>query len=200
MTRIGTADRSTDEVTTVVEIRLDDDPTYNIAISATEQEPDIAVAIGKHFFEQLHRFSGFGGTIIANGDLPHHVLEDVAICWGQAFKEALGDRRGIRRTESHHMPMEGVLVDVALDISGRPWATLDFQVECTPMVEMIRHILTTMAMHGAYDLNVKVEWEEEAIRLSHHVIETVAKALGRVFHDATRIEGTEVLSVKGTLD
>lgn len=204
--RIGTADRQTAEGKIEVHMDLDPEGTLitQISISAEKREPGIEVAVGEHFFQQIHRFSGFGGTIVAHGDLPHHVLEDVGICWGQAFKKALGDRVGIRRTECHIMPMEGVLVTVAVDISGRPYAAVNFKSiqnsSVIEMAEMIKHILTSIAMHGMFDLYVKVETVGDlSIQLVHHALETVAKALGRVLRDATRIEGTEILSTKGVL-
>lgn len=198
--RIGTANRDTAEVNIDIEIRLDE-PGCEISLSAREREPDIEIAMGKHFFDQIHRFSGFGAKIVGEGDYPHHVLEDVGICWGQAFKQALGNRAGIRRTESHIMPMEGIVVTVSVDISGRPYAAIVFQNDInSPMAEQMKHVLTSMAAHGAFDLYVKVEVVSDlSIRLIHHALETVAKALGRVLGEAARVEGTEVLSTKEAL-
>ncbi|MDO8633137.1 MAG: imidazoleglycerol-phosphate dehydratase [Candidatus Wildermuthbacteria bacterium] len=198
--RIGKATRKTLEAEIDVELRLDT-PGCEISISSVIGEPGIQVEMARHFLEQLHRFSEIGGKITAEGrDFSHHSIEDMAICWGQALRQALGDKKGIRRTAIHIMPMEGTIVTVALDLSGRPFATLDFRIPGTPMSEMVRHILTDIAMYGLLDLYVKVEYVgDNAIRLEHHALETIGKALGIVLNKAMQVVGAEVPSTKGTL-
>lgn len=203
--RRGKSERKTEEVEIKVQTNLDEPRgrrrKAEITLSAGWQEPGIEVRLIEHFFAQVYRFSNFGGGMVGKGDSTHHLTEDLGICWGQAFKEALGDKAGIMRTASHIMPMQGTVVTVSVDLSGRPWANLALNMATTPMREMLRHILTDMAIHSAFDLFVKVEYlGDNAIQDEHHAIETVGKALGKVLKEATRIEGTEILSTKGTLE
>ncbi len=154
-----------------------------------------------HFLEQLHAWSGIGGNIVVEGRdfSSHHSLEDMAICWGDAFRSALGDKKGITRVASASMPMQGVLVTMSLDLSGRPFLTWITGIK-SPMVEMLHHILHDMATHGAFDLNARLEYEgNNAIEDEHHLIETAGKTLGRVLREALEIKGTEIRSTKGVL-
>ena len=201
--RRGTAERKTDEVDIRVQTNLDEPRgrkrKAEISLSTEWQEPGIEARLIEHFFAQVYRFSNFGGGMSGKGDSAHHLTEDIGIVWGQAFKEALGDKVGVVRTASHVMPMQGTIVTVSVDLSGRPWASLDFQIEHSPMLGMLRHILGDMATHGAFDLFVEIKLVGSAKQDDHHAIETVGKALGKVLKEATRIEGAEILSTKGTL-
>jgi imidazoleglycerol-phosphate dehydratase len=155
-----------------------------------------------HMLEQLGKHGGFDLRIEATGDLEvdlHHTVEDVGIVLGTAFKEAVGDKAGVRRFASALVPLDEALVQVALDLSGRPF--LVYEVD--PVVEWI----------GTFDPQLTEEfWRAFANaagitlhvrsltgRNGHHVIEASFKGVARSLRDAVKIEGSGVPSTKGSL-
>jgi imidazoleglycerol-phosphate dehydratase len=155
-----------------------------------------------HMLEQLGKHGGFDLTIEATGDLEvdlHHTVEDVGIVLGTAFKEAVGDKAGVRRFASALVPLDEALVQVALDLSGRPFLVYDVD----PVAEFI----------GTFDPQLCEEfWRGFVVaagitlhmhslsgRNGHHVIEASFKGVARSLRDAVKIEGTGVPSTKGTL-
>jgi imidazoleglycerol-phosphate dehydratase len=155
-----------------------------------------------HMLEQLGKHAGFDLTIDATGDLEvdlHHTVEDVGIVLGTAFKEALGDKAGVRRFASALVPLDEALVQVALDLSGRQFLVYDVD----PVAEWI----------GTFDPQLAEEFWRAFVnaagvtlhirsvtgRNGHHVIEASFKGVARSLRDAVRIEGTAVPSTKGSL-
>jgi imidazoleglycerol-phosphate dehydratase len=158
-----------------------------------------------HMLDQLARHGGFDLTLSCAGDLHvdgHHTVEDVAIVVGEAFREALGDKRGVRRFASGLYPLDEALVEVALDLSGRAFSAIDLRVDTalplgTPAFnpEMAAHAFTSFAQAAAITLHITQKTGVNA----HHIIEASFKGLARCLRDAVRIEGTAVPSTKGTL-
>ena len=155
-----------------------------------------------HMLEQLGKHAGFDLTISAQGDLEvdtHHTIEDVGIVLGSALREALGDKAGVRRFANALVPLDEALVQVAVDLSGRPFLVYDV----APVSEWI----------GTFDPQLAEEfWRAFATaamitlhirsltgRNGHHVIEASFKGVARALHDAVRVEGVGVPSTKGTL-
>jgi imidazoleglycerol-phosphate dehydratase len=155
-----------------------------------------------HMLEQLGKHGGFDLRIEATGDLEvdlHHTVEDVGIVLGTAFKEAVGDKAGVRRFASALVPLDEALVQVALDLSGRPF--LVYEVD--PVAEWI----------GTFDPQLTEEfWRAFANaagitlhvrslsgRNGHHVIEASFKGVARSLRDAVKVEGSGVPSTKGSL-
>jgi imidazoleglycerol-phosphate dehydratase len=155
-----------------------------------------------HMLEQLGKHAGFDLRVEAEGDLAidlHHTVEDVGIALGEALREALGDKAGVRRFASALIPLDEALVQVALDLSGRPY--LVYEVD--PVAEWI----------GTFDPQLCEEfWRAFAVaamltlhlrslsgRNGHHVIEASFKGVARALRDAVRVEGTAIPSTKGTL-
>ena len=143
-------------------------------------------------------------TVEATGDLhvdAHHTAEDVAISVGRALNDALGDRAGIARFADRTVPLDESLIQVALDLSGRPYAAigLDFPA---PMIgelptSMAKHILQTIAFEGRLALHVR----QLAGENEHHILEATFKALARCLRDAVRVvDEASAPSTKGTLD
>lgn len=98
--RIGSTTRKTGEVDIEIEIHLDEVGEYQISITSDKEEPDFgfsALSLFEHLFAQIYHHGRMGGQVKGHGDLPHHIVEDIGICWGQALKEALGERKGIER-------------------------------------------------------------------------------------------------------
>lgn len=158
-----------------------------------------------HMLDQLARHGGFDLIVRAVGDLHvdgHHTIEDTGILVGEAFGEALGDKAGVRRFASGSYPLDEALIDVALDLSGRPFVAYDVPFgEVLPLgdppfnPEMAEHFVSSFATAAAITLHVR----KAAGTNTHHVVEATFKGLARCLRDAVRVEGGGVPSTKGTL-
>jgi imidazoleglycerol-phosphate dehydratase len=191
--RTARRDRETKE--TKVALVLDIDGTGAASAST-------GIPFFDHMLEQLGKHGGFDLTVEAKGDLEvdlHHTVEDVGIALGECLAEALGDKAGVRRFASALVPLDEALVQVALDLSGRPFLVYDVD----PVAEWI----------GTFDPQLCEEfWRAFTVaagitlhlrsltgRNGHHVIEASFKGVARSLRDAVRIEGTGVPSTKGVL-
>jgi imidazoleglycerol-phosphate dehydratase len=155
-----------------------------------------------HMLEQLGKHAGFDLRIDATGDLEvdlHHTVEDVGIVLGAAFKESLGDKAGVRRFADSLVPLDEALVQVALDLSGRPF--LVYEVD--PVVEWIGTFDPQLAEEFwrafAFAAGITLHVRSLAGKNGHHVIEASFKGVARALRDAVKIEGTGVPSTKGSL-
>jgi imidazoleglycerol-phosphate dehydratase len=167
------------------------------------------VATGLPFFDhmlsQLGRHGGLDLRLRAEGDLEvdaHHTVEDVAITLGEAFAEALGDKAGVRRFASGLYPLDEALVEVALDLSGRPFIAYDVELGevlalGTPPFDpqMGEHFWQSFAHSAGITLHVRLR----SGRNTHHVLEATFKGVARCLRDAVRVEGEGIPSTKGTL-
>jgi imidazoleglycerol-phosphate dehydratase len=195
MVRTGSIRRQTAE--TRIALSLDLDGT-GVATVGT------GVGFFDHMLTLLAKHSLIDLTVEAAGDLhidPHHTVEDVGICFGQALAQALGSKAGIRRYGSVTLPMDEVLVTAAVDLSGRAF--------CVWRVEIPREILGTfnaplaeefwraVSSQGAFNLHVVCHHGHNA----HHLVEGVFKAVARALRQAVEIDprGTGVPSTKGVL-
>lgn len=201
--RVGKTERTTGEVEISVEVRLDDEaPAYQISLATEKDEPDLGgLPTFEHLLGQIFRHGKLGGSVEARADLPHHLLEDMGMCLGWAIKEALGNREGIARFASIAVPFNGSLATVAIDLSGRGNATIDFRdMDNRSMGGMAQHLFESIAVNGAFDLYGKVETVGEfSIRSDHHKLEAFCKGLGTALYRATRVVGTDIPSTKGSL-
>ena len=193
--RTSIVTRETGETSISVELNLDGDGNASV---------ETGVGMLDHMLHQLARHGGFDLTVQASGDLhvdAHHTSEDVAIAVGRAFDEALGDRAGIARFADRTVPLDEALIQVALDLSGRPYAAIDLHFPA-PMIgelpsSMAKHILETIAHEGRLALHVR----QLAGENEHHIIEATFKALARCLRDAVRVvEESDAPSTKGTLN
>jgi imidazoleglycerol-phosphate dehydratase len=158
-----------------------------------------------HMLDQLGRHGGFDLTIEAVGDLhidTHHTVEDVAITLGEAFAEALGGKVGVRRFASGQFPLDEALVEVALDLSGRPFVVWEVPIpECLPLgqpafdPQLAEHAVSSFATAAGITLHVTLKRG----RNTHHIIEATFKGLARCLRDAVRVEGSSLPSTKGVL-
>ncbi|MBA2326646.1 MAG: imidazoleglycerol-phosphate dehydratase HisB [Actinobacteria bacterium] len=155
-----------------------------------------------HMLEQLGKHGGFDLKIEAQGDLEidlHHTIEDVGIVLGTALTEALGDKAGVRRFASALVPLDEALVQVALDLSGRPF--LVYEVD--PVSEWIGTFdpqLTEEFWRAfAFAAGINLHLRSLSGRNGHHVIEASFKGVARSLRDAVKIEGTGIPSTKGNL-
>jgi len=158
-----------------------------------------------HMLSQVGKHGGFDLSIAAKGDIhidTHHTVEDVAITLGEAVREALGDKAGVRRFASGLYPLDEALVEIALDLSGRPFVVWDVTMpECLPLgnppfdPQLAEHAVSSFATAEGITLHVTLKHGTNV----HHIVEAVFKGLGRCLRDAVRIEGGGVPSTKGVL-
>lgn len=196
MSRRATRERTTKE--TSIKISIDLDGTGKTSVST-------GLPFYDHMLEQIGRHGGFDLTIEASGDLhidSHHTVEDVAIALGEAFKEAVGDKAGVRRFASGRFPLDEALVDIALDLSGRPFVVWEVEMpEVLPLgnppfdPQLAEHAITSFATAAAITLHVSLVRGRNV----HHIIEATFKGLARSLRDAVRVEGAGVPSTKGVL-
>jgi imidazoleglycerol-phosphate dehydratase len=155
-----------------------------------------------HMLEQLGKHGGFDLTVAATGDLEvdtHHTVEDVGIVVGTALKKALGDKAGVRRFASGLFPLDEALVQVAVDLSGRPFVVY----EIDPVSEWIGTFDPQLAEEFwrgfAFAAGITLHLRSLSGKNGHHVIEASFKGVARCLRDAVRVEGNELPSTKGTL-
>lgn len=168
------------------------------------------VATGLPFFDhmlgQLGKHGGFDLRIDARGDLEvdaHHTVEDVGITVGEALAEALGDKAGIRRFASIALPLDEALVEVALDLSGRPFLT--YGIEFAPEVvalgsppfdpQLAEEFWRAFSTSSSLTLHLRLISGKN----THHILEASFKGVARALRDAVRVEGRSVPSTKGML-
>jgi imidazoleglycerol-phosphate dehydratase len=198
MNRTARIERATSETKLVVEIDLDG---TGIA--------DVSTGVGfyDHMLTALAKHSGMDLTVHAEGDLhidAHHTVEDVAIALGQALAEALGDKQRITRYGDATIPMDEVLVQAAVDLSGRPYVVHDEPAGMTPMIgpdyptSLTRHVMESLAFNARITLHVRVL---TAGRDAHHIVEAQFKALARALRAAVALDPrvSGVPSTKGAL-
>jgi imidazoleglycerol-phosphate dehydratase len=161
------------------------------------------VRIFDHLLSATAKHGLFDIKLVATGDDPHHTVEDVAICLGRAFLEALGEKRGIVRMANAAVPMDEALATVAVDIGGRGYAVLDLAFNGNDMpgfpTDLIRHFLESFAIEARLNLHAAIVYGSN----DHHKAEAIFKALGRVLDTATRIDeriSGELPSTKGFLE
>jgi imidazoleglycerol-phosphate dehydratase len=185
--------RETKETTVALDLDIDGRGEFDISTG---------IPFFDHMLEQLAKHAGFDLTVAAIGDLDvdlHHTVEDVGIVLGTALREALGDKRGVRRFANALVPLDEALVQVALDLSGRPYLVYDVE----PVSEWIGTFDPQLAEEfwkGFVDgARLTLHLRSVSGKNGHHVIEASFKGVARALRDAVKIEGETVPSTKGTL-
>ena len=197
--RTARIDRETKESKVVVELDLDG-----------SGRADVSTGVGfyDHMLTSLARHALWDLTVSADGDVhvdAHHTVEDVAIVLGEALREALGDKVGIRRFGDALVPLDEALVQCAVDLSGRPYCVHTGEPDAQAFVtigdaylgSLTRHVFETLAFHAQVALHVRVL----SGRDPHHLVEAQFKAVARAFRDAAALDPREtgVPSTKGSL-
>jgi imidazoleglycerol-phosphate dehydratase len=171
-----------------------------------------AVETGIPFFDhmvaQLGKHAGWDLTVTAHGDLAvdaHHTVEDVGICLGETLRDALGDKAGVRRFASIAVPLDEALIEVALDLSGRPFLVYEVDPggggEAYPLgdppfdPQLAEEFWRAFVTSAALTLHLRMR----SGRNTHHILEASFKGVARALRDAVRIDGVGVPSTKGTL-
>ena len=156
---------------------------------------DTGVPFFDHMLTQITVHGMFDLHLHAEGDLqidPHHTIEDVGLSLGQAFKQALGERRGIVRMASAYCPMDESLAFAAIDLSGRPYAVVQVDWHAPTVggipVSLFAHFLESFALEARSNLHVRLLYGRD----DHHQAEAIFKALGRALDAASRIDPRRV--------
>jgi imidazoleglycerol-phosphate dehydratase len=194
--RSATRTRTTSE--TDIEIALDLDGAGAVEVAT-------GIPFFDHMLAQIGRHGGFDLVVKARGDLEidaHHTVEDVGILLGTTFGDALGDKAGVRRFASNRVPLDEALVDVALDLSGRPFLHYEVAFPGEKILgdppfdpQLMEEFWRAFVTAAGITLHVTLVRGKN----THHVIEASCKAVARSLRDAVRIEGGGVPSTKGTL-
>jgi len=194
MSRQAHVTRKTRETNIEVELNLDGQGAVNLAT-------------GIPFLDHmLHLFAAHGYfdlTVKARGDLEvdqHHTVEDIGICLGQAFRQALAEKAGVRRFGSARVPMDEALAQATVDLSNRPF--LYFDVRFAPVSaaldpQLLKEFWRAVAIHGGMTIHIEVPYGEN----THHIMEAIFKAMGRALDRATQPEprAPSAPSTKGVL-
>lgn len=196
MSRTASRTRTTKETSIRLSIDLDGSGITSVSTG---------IPFYDHMLEQVGKHGGFDLSIEATGDLhidTHHTVEDVAIALGEAFREALGDKAGVRRFASGLYPLDETLVEVALDLSGRPFVVWQVELpESLPLgnpafdPQLAEHAVSSFATAAGMTLHVTLRRGRNV----HHIVEATFKGLARCLRDAVRVEGSAVPSTKGVL-
>ena len=195
--RVGRVERETAESSVLVEVDID---------GTGQADVDTGVPFYDHMLAQLGRHGGFDLTVRTKGDLEvdaHHTVEDTAIALGEAFKQALGDKVGIRRFGDALVPLDECLVQVAVDLSGRPYLVHVEPDRLPPTIgpmyatTLTRHVWESFAHNARVALHVIVH----SGRDGHHVVEAQFKSVARALREATSYDerSVGVPSTKGML-
>jgi imidazoleglycerol-phosphate dehydratase len=194
---VATARRATKETSIEVVLDVDGGGTTEVATG---------LPFFDHMVSQLGRHGGFDLTVVARGDLEvdaHHTVEDVGITVGEVLAEALGDKAGIRRFGSVALPLDEALVEVALDLSGRPFLAYDieFPPETNPLgsppfdPQLAEEFWRAFATAAGITLHIRLRSGKN----THHIVEASFKGVARALREAVRVEGGGIPSTKGQL-
>ena len=188
--------RQTKESDVLVELDLDGGPV----------EVSTGLPFFDHMLHQLGRHGGLGLVVRARGDLEvdaHHSVEDTGITLGEALRAALGDKAGVRRFASVAVRLDEALVEVALDLSGRPYLHYEVALppDATPLgapgfeAQLAEEFWRALVTAAGVTLHVTLRRG----RNTHHIVEASFKAVARALRDAVRVEGADIPSTKGVL-
>ena len=196
MSRFAEKARSTKETSIDVRLELDGSGAVNVSTG---------IPFFDHMLAQLGRHSGFDLSIDATGDLEidaHHTVEDTGIILGEVFRVALGDKVGVRRFASIAVPLDEALVEVALDLSGRPFFVYEVDFPGEKILgdppfdpQLVEEFWRAFVVSSAITLHIT----SVRGRNTHHLIEATFKAVARALRDAVRVEGSSLPSTKGVL-
>ncbi|HWC10689.1 MAG TPA: imidazoleglycerol-phosphate dehydratase HisB [Acidimicrobiales bacterium] len=193
--RVAARSRVTKETAIDIDLRLD---------GTGEATVDTGLPFFDHMLAQLGKHGGFDLSLRARGDLEvdaHHTVEDVGIALGECLAEALGDKAGVRRFASIALPLDEALVDVALDLSGRPYLHYDVEPGSEPLgtppfdPQLAEEFWRAFTTSAALTLHLVMHRGKNP----HHILEASFKGVARALRDAVRVDGAGVPSTKGTL-
>jgi len=175
--------RTTKETDISLDINLDGDGSFEVI--------DTGIGFFDHMLELFAVHGAFDMNVKCNGDIKvdgHHSVEDIGICLGNALRQALSDKRGIRRYASVSIPMDEALANVALDISGRAYIVFNS--------ELVEEFMRAVAVNAGITLHVNLLYGGN----NHHKAEAIFKAFARALRSAVEIVSDKIPSSKGVLE
>ena len=193
--RVAARSRVTKETAIDIDLRLDGTGAATV---------DTGLPFFDHMLAQLGKHGGFDLSLRARGDLEvdaHHTVEDVGIALGECLAEALGDKAGVRRFASISLPLDESLIEVALDLSGRPYLHYDVEPGSEPLgtppfdPQLAEEFWRAFTTSSALTLHLVMRRGKNP----HHILEASFKGVARALKDAVRVEGAGVPSTKGLL-
>lgn len=193
--RQGTISRKTKETEIEATFGIEGTGTHSI---------DTEVPFFTHLLELFAKHGRFDLEIRARGDVEvdfHHLVEDVGIVLGQAFRQGIGDKRGIRRYGTAHVPMDEALVRACVDISGRPYLSYEVAIDEPLIIQFNALIAEDFFRAFAHSAEITLHVDLIRGRNAHHIVEAVFKAFGVALRQASDVlsPGGDIPSTKGTL-
>lgn len=196
MSRYASSSRSTKETQISISVEIDGKGTTDCSTG---------LPFFDHMLDQLGRHGGLDLEIKATGDLQidsHHTVEDTGILLGSVLREALGDKVGVRRFASVRVPLDEALVEVVLDLSGRPYLHYEIDPPGQKILgdppfdpQLMEEFWRAVVMAAGFTVHMTLIRG----RNTHHILEASAKAMARALRDAVRVEGDQLPSTKGVL-
>jgi imidazoleglycerol-phosphate dehydratase len=187
--RSAVVKRKTNETDIVVEINLD---------GSGKSEISTRISFFNHILELFTRHSGIDLKLNAEGDLVHHLIEDIGISMGKAILKALGDKKGIKRFGDKTLPMDEALATCALDLSGRSYHHIDLKIAGIiedMESENLVHFFESLAINAKINLHIFVHYGSN----EHHKAEAAIKSMAYAFKEAIELKGDQIPSTKGVL-
>lgn len=190
MTRMGDSERETTEVKIKVWVRIEGEGTF---------EGSSGTAFMDHMLKTLAKHSGMDIKVRAEGDLKHHIIEDLAITIGRAIQSAIGEKKGIARFGYAYVPMDDSLARAVVDLGGRAYTRLELGVKGDTIedtkVEDLIHFLETLSQSLQCNIHLRVLYGSN----DHHRVEAAMKALALALRASMEIRGGGVPSTKGEI-
>lgn len=193
--RIGNVTRQTKETEVEATLNLDGEGSYTI---------NTGIPFFNHLLELFTRHGRFNLNLHAEGDIEvdfHHLVEDTGITLGQAFKEAIGTKKGIRRYATAVIPMDEALVRVSIDISGRPYLYYDVSIDEPMIVHFNAQLIEEFFRAFVHNADLTAHIDAIRGKNAHHILEAAFKAFSVALREAVEVRdpGGEVPSTKGVL-
>ena len=192
MTRNAIVSRKTSETEIDIKMNLDGSGDYNISTG---------VNFFNHMLESFSKHSMIDLDVQASGDIEiddHHTIEDVGILLGEAFSEAIGDKKGIKRMAHAIVPMDESVATIAIDISGRSYCNMDIDFKNEKIGDMTSNIVIHFFESFSSSAKVNIYGTAEGAN-DHHKAEAIFKAFAKSLKDAIKIEHNQIPSTKGVL-
>ncbi len=192
MTRIANVSRKTSETDITIKMNLDGTGVYNISTG---------VNFFNHMLESFSKHSMIDLDLKAVGDIEiddHHTIEDIGILLGEAFLEAIGDKKGIKRMAHAMVPMDESIATVAIDISGRSYCNMNLEFTNEKIGDMTSGIIIHFFESFASSAKLNIYGTVEGVN-DHHKAEAVFKAFAKALTEAIKIEHDQIPSTKGII-
>ena len=192
MTRNANVSRKTSETDINIELNLDGTGEYDISTG---------VNFFNHMLESFSKHSMVNLVVKATGDIEiddHHTIEDVGILLGEAFSQAIGDKKGIKRMAHAIVPMDESVATVAIDISGRSYCNMNFNFKNDKIGDMTSDVVVHFFESFASSAKVNIYATAEGVN-DHHKAEAIFKAFAKSIKEAVKVEHDQIPSTKGVL-